>query len=707
MEDIKYTVDDEEHSLTPLLPLKQEILQYFSPQELIKRLRIKPATIGNQSGGKVKLTLPLSGDEYTIFQDYAIQQDHAITAIPFLEIWPNFKAPNWKEYYTFYFDDRTAATKEKKIFRAVFPEAQEVQPPQGEIRDYQLNRLESFPDYIICQEETGATQGLILLKTPPTVGDGNPRKTWTVGVDFGTFFTNVYYKRDRYRSVLTLSPLNQQVTQQISRQGLLYDHFMSGKAEKFPLSSILTIKGSREQERPVFDGRVYIPEDLLAFNPYEDDIKTELKWNRENLPSNRTFLQHLALLITAEAAKNDVRKIQWSISYPSAFSRNDKNFYQVTWERIIDGLGARTGLEHNWLPQGNPYRSESLVMAQYVSSLGNNLLNTTCIDMGGGSSDISIWQKNHLIHQCSVQLAGRLLFCQFLIQKPDFLNQQFNPDMSDLSENLQDDDPFFVKLEAILAKEGKEWLEKNRALMDDDSDLQEIVQLSILGISGLYYYIGLVLKGLNLKGKHEKQENTLVYIGGNGSRILNWLDMSGTFTPECEAAVLLSYMFSRASGYEDRQEETSLSTQPKAEVACGLVLDQNKTRLTGLEKEDEDMFAGEDCIVNGQPIKWCDRLNLMQFENIDTFTVNSLRNLKQFLDDFHEALKEKRILNIKPLEHYENKKWLERLWRDVDHNVEAQLTKMMGRKAEDIRPKPPFIIGLKALLKQLSDKMNK
>ncbi len=58
VEDITYIIDDQEHDLTPLLPLKQEILQYFSPEELIKLLKIQPATIDNQSGVRVKLTLP-------------------------------------------------------------------------------------------------------------------------------------------------------------------------------------------------------------------------------------------------------------------------------------------------------------------------------------------------------------------------------------------------------------------------------------------------------------------------------------------------------------------------------------------------------------------------------------------------------------------------------------------------------------------------
>ena len=157
-----------------------------------------------------------------------------------------------------------------------------------------------------------------------------------------------------------------------------------------------------------------------------------------------------------------------------------------------------------------------------------------------------------------------------------------------------------------------------------------------------------------------------------------------------------------------------MSSNPKAEVACGLVLDQNETRLTGLQQEDDDVFAGEDCFVNGQPIEWRDRLNLLKFGEIETFKVkrsdfeeedSSLANLKQFLDDFQQTFQQKRIVSIKPLENYDDEEWRQKLWNNVSRRVEAELTKMMGRKAEDIRVEPPFIIGLKALLKELSERM--
>jgi hypothetical protein len=716
--EITYTVDEQERHLTPLLPLESEVLNYFSSEELIKRLAFNPTTIGNQSAVRVSLTLPLSGADFTIHREYPIEVNNAITAKPFLEIWPNFKAPNWKAYYALYFDDRNEATKQDKIFRAVFPEAREIHPL--DLKDSQITRLDSFPDYILCQDETGISQGLILLKTPPKVGDQNPSKTWTVGVDFGTSFTNVYYQINNARDALTLTPLHLKIIEQSARFVILYEYFMSGKAEKFPLSSVLTIRGSKEEERPVLDGRVYIPEDVIEFDPTQAHIKSGLKWTLENPAYKRTFLKHLALLITAEAAKNHVKKIKWSISYPSAFSRTEKRLYQVMWERIIEDLGQTTGIDHKWLDIGNPYRAESLALAHYFADEdeeGKHLSYTTCIDMGGGTSDICIWENGDVIHQCSVQIAGRVLFSQFWKNRPNFLYQKFldkykaDKDLSNIR-----DEHFFVKLEGVLAAKGSEWLERNRTLMDDDPDLQTIVQLSTLGISGLYYYIGLVLGALDIEKKYTRKLNTPVYIGGNGSRILNWLDLSGRFSPDSEASLLFSRLLSKASGFEDKKVATVLSSKPKAEVACGLVLDQRKKRYlssTGLQDDDEVIFAGEDCEVNGVAFGWQNRLDLTQFQKIESFKLVGsddeevgLANLQKFLEDFQRAFKELKITSIKPLKQYDDEQWRNSLWTNVKDSVESNLRDdLEGRNSEDVRVEPPFILGLKALLKELNSRL--
>ncbi len=699
-EEVTYTLEDNEHQLTPLLPINQKLLNYFTPEELIKIIELQPINIGAESGVRISLNLPLSGGEYRINKDYPIKQENTLTALPNLEIWPNFRAKGWREYYGFYYSEKLDETE--KTFRVKFPNYQAQHPE--ELKQFQLTRLEEFPAFIICQDEEKPflELGLILLKTPPLYGDGDPNKTWTVGVDFGTSFTSVYYSINQQANPLSLSPFNLQVTETsgATRLSLLYDNFISGIEQQLPLASVLTTKGTKGQSERIFDGRIYIPENLEQFDPNNDDIKTNLKWDTQSLKYNynQLFLQHLALSIAAEAVIKNVRIIEWTISYPSSFARKEKSIYSAYWQRIIEDLQAQTGLDHKILPpaKGKFYRSESLALAHYFDAeAGKDLLYTTCIDMGGGSSDISIWLRRKLIHQCSVLLAGNLLFSQFMKQKPQFVQQQFETDISSLAGEKSKDDPFYTKLNSVLSGKGEKWLREKRALLDDDPDLQYVLTRTAIGISGLYYYVGTILQALNIDGRYDRQQNTPVYIGGNGSRIFQWLASGGLFDGNCDAHRLFSRMLSRGSAFADTKEETVLSSQPKSEVACGLVLDQNATRLIGLDDEDEDPFAGEDCYVNGEFVPWTSRLKLP--EKVQNFQVPELSNLSSFLDDFHQALIDLKIKGIKPLPEYKDRNKWEEIWKKTKKQLEAQLLNFQG-SSDELRREPPFILALKSLL---------
>ncbi|MBD2625585.1 hypothetical protein [Trichormus variabilis] len=696
--------DDEELYLTPLLPISSRLLDYFTPEELTKKIiELQSVNLsGNRSGVRVVIKLPLVDGNYVVSKEYPIEEKNAITKVPFLEVWPNFRANRWQEYYTFYFDNRTEEERNNKTFYVSFANVQEIHPP--ELKNFQITRLQEFPAFILCQDQN-TDLGLILLKTPDLVGDEDPNKTWMVGVDFGTSFTHVYYKTNRQVTSLTLSPSNLRVTatSESFRSSLLTDYFMSAEQNNLPLSTVLTTRGNQGQDRIVFDGRVYISENIGRLDPNDDAIKIDLKWETELLPDLRLFLRHLSLMITAEAVKNNARSIEWNISYPSAFSRSDKSLYFVTWQNIIEELSAQTGILHQWLPQnkGKAFRSESLAIAHYFAEAeddkGRDLVSTTCIDMGGGTSDISIWVGNRLIHQCSVLLGGKWLFSQFIRQKPNFINEQFGAGIQQAEDH--ENAISYVQVDAILLQKGKTWLKKNRPLFDDDPDLQYIVQRSTIGIAGLYYYVGLILQSLHLEGKYKREGITPVYIGGNGSQILHWLDRSGTFSAQCDADRLFSRMLSKGSGFPDTKEETLLSSKPKAEVACGLVLNQRETRLKVEQDEDDDVIAGEDCYVNGNLIPWKSRFCLTG--TVESVKVQDLTNLRSFLDDYHAALIELRITNIKPLKDYQNEEEREKIWRETIRLTEAELLKMEGL-ADEIRVEPPFILGLKSLLRVLA-----
>lgn len=709
-------------AITPLLPLNPILLEYLNPQDLMNKVVSLEGLTVDGEGAKVRvvLDLPLSGmnpdsqkpENYRVYKDYVLKEENIVIDVPVLQVWPNFQLTSWTHYYGFYYDGQLA----EDTFRVNFPEATDVYPFEEKLGNYQIVQFKSFPTYVECLSEYNELQGLIVLSPPETV---KPTGDWKIGVDFGTSFTNIYVNRQgRVTDPLPLNNLQLQVTNvpDDTRVKTLFEFFVPEnfvpEEKPLPLSSVLTNRGFRkdagEDLDPIFDGRVYVPQSS-SFQPQQDFIKTDLKWSAKNLPYNRLFLKHLALHITAMAVQDEggARRIQWCLSYPSAFSRRDQRRLASVWQSITEDLAQSTGVKHGCpgIQDLTHFRTESLAIAQYFADKeGENLVSSTCIDLGGGTSDISIWERNTLIHQCSVQLAGRDLFSQFISRKPDFILKHFEQDKSQWSE--LEGPAFNAKLDVLLRNDSANWLRNKRSFVEEEPEFQGLLQLMALGFSGLYYYIGTLLGVLHQEGKYSAPQITPVYIGGNGSQLLNWLAEDGRFDPDSEINALLSKMLCEGSQFKDTEEPTRLSQRPKDEVACGLVLSQSK--LKGLERETEDLLiAGEDCEINGRRIQFNERLDLGQ-ENVSQFEVPELAQLALFVNSFQRAIKTLRIEGILPLADYtitdDYEEQLEEngpLWREVQRELTAILITMKGESPDDIRVEPPFILALKALLQVL------
>lgn len=707
----------ESQSITPLIPLNPILLDYFTPEDLIAKVEL--AQINSNDGPQVRVTLdlPLSGmkdDErqpqnYRIYKDYPIKKENRLPEVPVLEVWPNFRAEGWRSYYAFYYD----AEFGKDTFGVHLPEAKNPRPFVDGRGAFQIAHLEEFPSFIECLDSLKNPIGLILLKTPEEI---RLQDRWKVGVDFGTSFSNIYVNSNDLSEPLELESLHLKVTEVLreTRSPVLFEYFVPESfipADKpLPLSSVLTTRGKPDKGQnldfPIIDGRIYVP-DRNRFEPLNGWIETDLKW--KNYIPNKLFLKHLALHVSAIAAKEGVRQIQWCISYPTAFSRRDKNRYAKTWQDLTEELEEQTGIKHI-CPEPEDvglFKTESLAIAQYFADReGFDLIRTTCIDMGGGTSDISVWYNNELVHQCSVLLAGRHLLSDFLELNPNFFAHLFELELKEWDRLTKD--KFSAKLDVFLRLESENWLKNKRDFAEDDPKFQGLLRLIAIGIGGLYYYVGTILGVLEQEGKYQSREITPVYIGGNGSRLLNWLAERGKFLPSSEVNDLLSQMLSKGSGFEDEiVEKTRLSERPKDEVACGLVL--GRTKLTGLGRKTKDpLIAGEDCEINGNPIQWRDRL---EFEgNIQQLKIPNLLQLRMFLDDFHVSLKELGIEEILPLQDYElgdqpgadpESAYNKTLWRNTERELTNVLLNMRG-ETDEIRVEPPFIMGLKALLRALA-----
>ncbi|NES19560.1 MAG: hypothetical protein F6K41_11685 [Symploca sp. SIO3E6] len=703
--------------ITPLAPLNPKLLEYFTPEDLISKVRLQPINGSDGPQVRVYLDLLLSGvnngnppENYTLYRDYPLQAKNALTKVPVLEVWPHFRTEGWQEYYAFYYD----AEYGKKTFQVSLPEAKDPKAFQDGKGSYQMVHLESFPSFIECQDRRSNLIGLILLATPEEI---KPFSDWTIGVDFGTSFTNIYISRGNVVEPLELTNLHLQVTevQYDTRLPVLFEYFIpenfTPPDKSLPLSTVLTIRGSEHTSNnrvrhSIFDGRIYVP-DRNRFQPQQDWIKTALKWSTNNPKFNKIFLQHLALHITALAAKKQVKQIQWSLSFPSAFSKKDKKTYAKAWLEVTQDLQKKTGVDHicPTVDDVDYLRPESLAIAQYFADHEReNLTRTTCIDLGGGTSDISIWENNQLVHQCSVQLAGKHLFSQFLEWNLQFLEHWFEIKISDW--NGLKSGAFNAKLDVLLRLDSEKWLSQSRNFVADEPDFQKLIQLTAIGIAGLYYYIGMLLRVLHEEdSNYRPPQTTNVYLGGNGSRFLNWLAEGGKFDRNSEINDLLSRILSRGSGFEEQKKITKLSSKPKHEIACGLVsgLGENQTKLTISPKklQDDPLIAGENYQLNGVEMPWNSRLKFP--DEVQDFQVNlELEQLKKFLSEFHVALQDLDIEEIKPLEDYQvtsSSGQNDRLWEETKDELTSLLLRI-GIKGNitNIRVEPPFILGLKALL---------
>ena len=708
--------------ITPLIPLNPILLDYFTPEELVSKIQFQPVNTAEGLQVRVILDLPLagldessSGKNYRLQKSYPLKETNALKEVPVLEVWPNIRTENWKEYYVFYYDGE----HDDETFRITLPGAKLSKPLEAERGIFQMFHLEEFPEFARCQNGVGEILGLMLLKAPLQT---KPTGFWNVGVDFGTSFTNIYVNTSSGNNPepLALENLLLKITDTPTdvRIPVLFEYFIPDSfippEKPLPLSTVLTIRGSegdagiQSSSAPILDGRIHVPNREL-FNPGRDWIKTNLKWSPFSHKYYRIFIKHLALHTTALAIKAGVKEIKWSLSYPSAFSRGDKNRYIKVWQDVTIELEKTTGVKHICPEQSDQaqFRTESLAIAQYFADQEKHkLVNTTCIDMGGGTSDISIWEQRKLVHQCSVQLAGRDIFSQFLAMNPKFQDRLFEGSRFGL-KGLRDG-AFNAKLDMWLRLDGDEWLKNKRVFVEEDADFQGLVRLTTIGMAGLYYYVGILLKTLNTekdaqgKSRYTRQEITPVYIGGNGSRLLNWISEGGSFNKHSEINALLSRMLSKGSGFEDTDETTQMSQRPKDEVACGLVLRDTELQPMG-NKIKDPIIAGEAFHINGQAYSELARMQLDEDDDDFHLEIPQLVEIPKFLYDFHVALRELDIEGVKPVPGYSRSAdpaKNDKLWRNTRKELDELLQDYRG-KSDEIRPEPSFVLGLKALLKAL------
>jgi hypothetical protein len=591
---------DSARTLGMLLPLRPRMLEVFSPERLASSLRIA------SDGGAITVYFDADlesdsgapGQRVTLSRRYSGDAIVKRSSLPVIEVWPNMRREGWKSYYAYIkADPRESFTGTPVVAdKVAVPDLRRLADPSGE-GDVEITRMAQFPEAIRCEVHSRGATGLLLLNAPLEVRSGLERK-WRVGVDFGTSGTVVYRAEGEQEPqplrlpsrLLAVTGANPGKRTAVDRDFVPTTEVPLRSSDDSADHAILSVFAEHPgisdfRGRPLLDGRIYFVRFAQKFEPQSTGVHANLKWGeKRERELSQVFLQQLCMHISAEAALEGITEIEWHFSYPSSFSGHDIASFTSIWEHLTVECRKVTGIRSS--PPGPRAVIESVAVAAYYANRHKAPIvnGIACVDIGGGSSDIAVWQDGgtdlglHL--HSSVRLAARDLFSGALQRNLDILTA-IDPGL-DLSV-LQDQrftanrPAFYSALDAFLQAHGNALLE---ALLNQSKNprVERFLDLLRTGLGGLLYYVGMLVRYGITEGLLTPHLPDL-YIGGNGSKILHWA-CNGRFQKQHPFVTELKRLFVLAYGADadavaDLLPEFSLvlSSLPKSEVAYGLVTD--------------------------------------------------------------------------------------------------------------------------------------
>jgi len=211
-----------------------------------------------------------------------------------------------------------------------------------------------------------------------------------------------------------------------------------------------------------------------------------------------------------------------------------------------------------------------------------------------------------------------------------------------------------------------------------------------LGLAGILYYVGLILKTLVADGKYQPVAPK-IFIGGNGSRLLDWAG-SSEFSKTSGLMPLFRTMLLQSSGLPEIGFDLRRTTEPKAEAACGLVVDSPfGTAQAGGASGGDAVIAGEEVTV-GSVVR--SRLTIADFKN--KIILGSMPNLTRFVELYNNYARS-RLSIVLPIDDEVE------VLRRTKESVQDRLLGQSTLAEDEIELEPVFITGLRAMIQKVLD----
>lgn len=569
---------------------------------------------------------------------------------PAIAVWPGKLCDVWKKYYIFLHE----LSSEGQI---------EIDPQEGHRKDNRyVIEVEHIP-YVIPLIYTDNRKekysiGIVTPKREENLKKNRATIQVEVGIDFGTSSTRAFMKKqgEDYKQEIDISEDTSLLVMGCSEQErqLMRNYFISESRIKSQLFSIYRKTGEHflENIEPIHSGVIFqsMNEEILEHDKY---FISDIKWNDTNCRGYYgAFIMQLCLQTTIILYyKYGVSSITWRYALPQSLDETIKGFISKTWvENVREYLQNHSqGITHEF----EEYVTESEAASRYfLFDRENRRVNANkgffVIDIGGGSTDIALWQEKEKIqmkYHTSVQVAGREMLAKWILKYigPLTENASNNPALHDMKEFVLEEPDESMKItvtERILNyyytalyqgfydayQEGirKEWAIQLRS---------KVTQAVAIMMFGLGYQMGRMIQDKKMIIP-EGAGSVVLAFGGKGSHVLEWCEHGNDHSNVIQ---FFKKGMNAAGEKSEYAVEVQISGNLKTEVAKGL-LEMSTNIKTDNFREIEIAESGkENCCfetdqiedVLGQLEKAYDEIIIQKYPYLEkmTFNRNHIANL--------------------------------------------------------------------------------
>lgn len=519
---------------------------------------------------------------------------------PVIAVWPSECYEGCKKYYIYLADEK----------RSVIVDLDDVK--QGS--NWYVKQTERFP-YAIPMKRAGKYDiGMVFPEYTEEIKEKTASIYATVGIDFGTSGTTVYAKLDAEGSIFPVNVCGDEPRYLTSigdaAKEMMNEYFIA-ESRQDKLYSVYrrSSEGLLNEPEPILDGVIYQAGEEKILEKSETDIfMSDIKWeNPNNGAYYQVFIEELCLHVCQTLRSKGVTSIKWKYALP--LSIKDKDTYRDMWkEKIKVFLNNSISSIHHVIEDREYSESEAVSLYFLYSNeleAVNKKKGYMVVDIGGGSTDIAVWQKKQnetevsMIAQTSVPVAGRILFTRWFLLNIMDMNQEVFKNEEEIRKQLQrvkeisNQQIANIFLDRIVnnqydlimknyKQQGRKWSQRLKRQLE-------------FGMALMFFSMGSLVGHLVTMGALQRfagNGNFNIALGGNGSKILNWTTQKDELLKMFQAGVE-----SRNVSSESFHPGLFSSHKPKEEVAYGLLQES----VINKQKEPTDV---KETVTDAMAIQW-------------------------------------------------------------------------------------------------------